>query len=223
LEDGVDLNTFILNRKLPIFRFILMPDRSQLWFEPLIWMDFRLAVIFTVLMPLILLIWAFAQKTAVLQTLLIIYWRVASLLAITVYLGIAALPMTFVASLVAQVMIPLSLWFWADLNEEIADLPDRPLKLGFLAWRWAVSLYSTLSALAIVPFVSCAFGSAKADSCQAWFQPSWLYYQFFHANSKPEFLGFLGILGLAIYTLYLGYFLIVRLGKQGRSAMAGDE
>jgi hypothetical protein len=120
-------------------------------------------------------------------------------------------------------MIPLSLWFWADLNEEIADLPDRPLKLGFLAWRWAVSLYSTLSALAIVPFVSCAFGSAKADSCQAWFQPSWLYYQFFHANSKPEFLGFLGILGVGIYTLYLGYFLIVRLGKQGRSAMAGDE
>jgi Protein of unknown function (DUF3177) len=200
-----------------------MPDRSQLWFEPLIWMDFRLAVIFTVLMPLILLIWAFAQKIDVLQTLLIIYWRVASLLAITVYLGIAALPITFVASLVAQILIPLSLWFWADLNEEIADLPDRPIKLGFVAWRWAVTFYSTLSAIAIVPFITCAFGNAKADSCQAWFQPSWLYYQFFHANSKPEFLGFLGVVGLVIYTLCLGYFLIVRLGKQGRSALAGDE
>lgn len=200
-----------------------MPNQEQLWFQPLIWMDFRLAVIFTVLIPLILLLWAFAQKTVAIQSLLVIYWRVASLLAISVYLGIGASPLTFVASLVAQTLIPLSLWFWADLNEEIADLPERPLKLGFLAWRWATTLYSTLSAIAIIPFLSCAFNGAKTDYCQAWFQPSWLYYQFFHANSKPEFLSALGILGLIIYTLYLVYFLVVRLGKQGRSALAGDE
>ena len=200
-----------------------MPNQTQLWFQPLIWMDFRLAVIFTVLIPLILLLWAFAQKTAVIQHLLTIYWRVASLLVITVYLQIGGLPISFITSLVAQTLIPLSLWFWADLNEEIADLPDRPLKLGFTAWRWATTLYSTLSAIAIVPFLSCAFGSAKTDECQAWFQPSWLYYQFFHANSKPEFLSLLAILGLAIYTLSFGYFLVVRLGKQGRSAMVGDE
>jgi Protein of unknown function (DUF3177) len=200
-----------------------MPTQAQLWFQPLIWMDFRLAVIFTVLIPLILLVWAFAQKTAVLQSFLIIYWRVASLLAICVYLQIGSSPLSFVVSLVAQLLIPLSLWFWADLNEEITDLPDRPLKLGFLAWRWATTVYTTLSAIAIVPFLSCAFNGAKADSCQAWFQPAWLYYQFFHANSKPEFLSFLGVLGLIIYSLYLVYFLVVRLGKQGRSAMVGDE
>jgi hypothetical protein len=200
-----------------------MPNQEQLWFQPLIWMDFRLAVIFTVLIPLILLLWAFAQKTVAIQSLLVIYWRVASLLAISVYLGIGASPLTFVASVVAQTLIPISLWFWADLNEEIADLPDRPLKLGFLAWRWATTLYSTLSAIAIVPFLSCAFNGAKTDYCQAWFQPSWLYYQFFHANSKPEFLSALGTLGLIIYALYLVYFLVVRLGKQGRSALAGDE
>ena len=200
-----------------------MPNQSQVWFQPLVWMDFRLAVIFTVLLPLILILWAFAQKTAVLQSLLIIYWRVSSLLAITVYLQIGGLPISFITSLVGQSLIPLSLWFWADLNEEIADLPDSPLKLGFLSWRWATTVYSTLSAIALVPFLSCAFGTAKTDSCQAWFQPSWLYYQFFHANSKPEFLSFLGILGLVFYTLSLVYFLTVRLGKQGRSAMAGDE
>jgi Protein of unknown function (DUF3177) len=200
-----------------------MPNQTELWFQPLIWMDFRLAVIFTVLIPLILLLWAFAQKTVVIQHLLTIYWRVASLLVITVYLQIGGLPISFITSLVAQTLIPLSLWFWADLNEEIADLPDSPLKLGFTAWRWATTLYSTLSAIAIVPFLSCAFGSAKTDECQAWFQPSWLYYQFFHANSKPEFLSLLAILGLGIYTLSFGYFLVVRLGKQGRSAMVGDE
>jgi Protein of unknown function (DUF3177) len=200
-----------------------MPNQSQLWFEPLIWMDFRVAVIFTVLIPLILLLWAFAQKTTAIQGLLTIYWRVSSLLAISVYLAIGSMPISFAAAFVAQALIPLSLWFWADLNDEITDLPDRPLKLGFLAWRWATTVYSSLGAIATIPFLSCAFGTAKTDYCQAWFKPSWLYYQIFHANSNPGFLSFLGILGLVSYTLYLVYFLVVRLGKQGRSAMAGDE
>ncbi len=200
-----------------------MPNQSQLWFEPLIWMDFRLAVIFTVLIPLMLLLWAFAQKTAAIQSLLIIYWRVASLLAISVYLAIGSMPISFIAAFVGLALIPLSLWFWADLNEEITDLSPRPLKLGFLAWRWATTLYCILGAIVTIPFLSCAFGNAKTDYCQVWFQPSWLYYQFFHANSKPEFLSLLGSLGLIIYTLYLVYFLVVRLGKQGRSAMEGDE
>lgn len=200
-----------------------MPNQSQLWFEPLIWMDFRVALIFTVLIPLILLLWSFAQKTTAVQNLLTIYWRVSSLLAISVYLAIGSMPISFGAAFVAQALIPLSLWFWADLNDEIADLPDRPLKLGFLAWRWATTLYSTLGAIATIPFLSCAFSGAKTDYCQAWFKPSWLYYQIFHANSNPGFLSFLGILGLISYTLYLVYFLVVRVGKQGRSAMAGDE
>lgn len=195
---------------------------TQLWFQPLIWMDFRLAVIFTVLAPLILLIWAFSQKTETLQNLLIIYWRVSSLLAIAVYLAIGSSPMSFLAGFFAQLLIAISLWFWADINEEITDLPSSSLKLAFNSWRWATTFYSILGAIGTIPFLSCAFDGAKSDYCQAWFQPSWLYYQFFHANSKPEFLGFLGILGLVIYSLYLGYFLIVRLAKQGRSAMIGE-
>jgi hypothetical protein len=198
-----------------------MSSQAQ-WFQPLIWMDFRLAVIFTVLVPLILLLWAFSQKVEVIQSQLIIYWRVSSLLAIAVYLAIGSSPISFIAGFAAQLLIPISLWFWADLNEEIADLPPRSLKLAFTSWRWATTFYSILGAICSIPFLSCAFGSTKSDYCQAWFEPSWLYYQFFHANSKPEFLSFLGIVGLVIYSLYLGYFLIVRLAKQGRSAMVGE-
>jgi Protein of unknown function (DUF3177) len=200
-----------------------MPNQTELWFQPLIWMDFRLAVIFTVLIPLILLLWAFAQKTVVIQHLLTIYWRVSSLLAIVVYLQIGSSAISFVVSFIGQCLVAISLWFWADINEEIGDLPPSPLKLGFLGWRWATTIYCTLSALALVPFLSCSFGGATSDYCQAWFQPAWLYYQFFHANSKPAFLSLLGFVGLIIYALSLGYFLIVRLGKQGRSAMVGDE
>lgn len=200
-----------------------MPSQAQLWYQPLIWMDFRLAVIFTVLVPLILLLWAFAQKTEVIQNILIIYWRVASLLAISVYLQIGSLPISFITGFVAQVSIPISLWFWADLNEEITDLPPHPLTLAFTSWRWATTLYCTLGALFALPFLPCALGTAKTAECQAWFEPSWLYYQFFHANTNPSFLGLIGTLGLIIYTLYLVYFLVIRLSKQGRSAIVGDE
>jgi Protein of unknown function (DUF3177) len=195
---------------------------TQLWFQPLIWMDFRLAVIFTVLMPLILLLWAFAQKAEAIQSLLIIYWRVASLLAISVYLAIGSLSISFVASFLALVLIPISLWFWVDLNDEIIDLPPRSIKLAFTSWRWATTVYSIVAAIGTIPFLSCVMGNAKTDYCQAWFQPSWLYYEFFHGNSKPEFLGGLGIIGLIIYSLYLLYFLVVRFGKQGRSAMVEE-
>ena len=116
-----------------------MPNQAQLWFQPFIWMDFWLAVIFTVLIPLILLLWAAVQKTLPIQNLLVIYWRVASLLGISVYLEIGSIPISFLTAFVAQASIPVCLWFWADLNEEIDDLPSRPLKLGFAAWRWATS------------------------------------------------------------------------------------
>ena len=50
--------------------------------RPLVWMDYRLAILFTVIAPLILLVWSFIQKKEAMQRLLIIYWRVASLLMI---------------------------------------------------------------------------------------------------------------------------------------------
>jgi Protein of unknown function (DUF3177) len=198
-----------------------MPDQPQLWFQPLIWTDSRLALIFTFIVPLVLLLWALAQRTEAIQTSLLIYWRVASLLLITLYLSIASSPISFVTGFLARLLIPLSLWFWIDLNEEIGDLSPRPLKFAYSAWRWAVSIYSLVSAIGLIPFMSCSInaGAVKTPYCQAWFQPPWLYREFVHANSKPEFLGFIGVVALMIYALYLIYFLVVRLGKQGRSAM----
>jgi len=62
-------------------------------------------------------------KAEAIQRLLTIYWRVSSLLAITIYLLIAALPVGFISGLMARILIPISLWFWVDLNEEIEDQP----------------------------------------------------------------------------------------------------
>ncbi len=193
------------------------------WFKPLVWMDYRLAVLFTVIMPLILLIWAFAQKSEAIQRLLIIYWRVASLLAITIYLMIDAIPIGFVSGLIARILIPISLWFWADINEEINDLPQRELKLALTSWRWGITVYSLLGAVLEIPFLSCSVSSKQAvlenPFCRVWLDAPWGYKQIFHANTGEAFLGFLGIVGLIIYVASLSYFVIFRLGKQGRSAI----
>jgi hypothetical protein len=193
---------------------------NEVWFRSLVWMDYRLAVIFTVILPLILLLWAVVQKADAMQRLLTIYWRVSSLLAITVYLMIGGNPISFVSGPLARILIPISLWFWIDLNDEIEEQPVGPLKLVFTAWRWAISVYCILGVIASVPFLSCAFSRSTFDSayCQVWLEPPLMFKEYFHANSTPQFLGFCGIVGLIFYVLCLSYFILVKLGKQGRSA-----
>ncbi len=193
---------------------------KEVWFRGLVWMDYRLGVLFTVIIPLILLIWAFVQKAEAIQRLLTIYWRVSSLLAITVYLMIGGFGVSFISGLMARILIPISLWFWLDLNDEIEYQQSGILKLIFTSWRWAISVYCALGVLAVLPFLGCAF-SANAFAtpyCHVWAEAPLLFKEYFHPNSKPGFLGFLGIVGLIIYVLCLSYFVLIKLGKQGRSA-----
>ena len=89
-------------------------------------------------------------------------------------------------------------------------------------WRWAITVYNGVGALAFLPFVRCAFLNSTSlvedQSCRIWLDPPWMYKEIFHPNWTPGFLGFLGLTGLVIYLLYFAYFIVVRLGKQGRSA-----
>ncbi|MEH2420781.1 MAG: DUF3177 family protein [Nostoc sp.] len=190
------------------------------WFRPFVWIDYRLAVLFLVIIPLILLIWAFVQKAESIQRLLSIYWRVSSLVAITIYLMIAQYPVSFISGLTARILIPISLWFWVDLNDEIEYQTSGSLKFIFTSWRWATTVYCILGTLAFIPFLGCAFSGnmLKTPNCRVWFEAPLLFKEYFHANSKAEFLGFLGIISLVIYVLYLSYFVLIKLGKQGRSA-----
>lgn len=203
---------------------VAMPTPS--WLQPLVWTDYRLAVVLTVLVPIALLIWALVQRAEAIQRLLLIYWRVASLLAITVYLLIGALSVGFLSGWFARILIPLSLWFWVDLNEEISEQPSSPLKLGFTSWRWAVSIYSLAGAIVQIPALRCALMKSQDlvndPFCRTWLEAPWGFQQVFHSTTRPFFLGFLGLLALGIYTLFFGYFVLFRLGKQGRSATTGQ-
>jgi hypothetical protein len=193
------------------------------WLPTVVWTDYRLAVLFAVLLPLVLLFWAFIRQADTITRLMVIYWRVASLLGITVYLLIGALPIGFLSGWLARILIVIGLWFWVDLNDEIRDLPNTPLKLTLSAWRWALSLYCVLGVAWQLPLLRCAFISheqLKADAvCSLWLQPPWGFREIFHATTKPWFLGTLGLIGLVIYGLYLAYFIFFRLSKCKRSAL----
>jgi hypothetical protein len=196
--------------------------QSPPWLPAVVWTDYRLAVLFVVVAPLALLIWAFVQKNETVQHLMVIYWRVASLLLITVYLFVGAMPYGFLAGWFARLLIPICLWFWIDLNEEIVEQRPTSLKTTFTAWRWAVSAYCVVGAIAQVPTLQCALLESKAmidqPFCRVWLDAPWMFREFFNPNVKPYTLGFLASLGLGFYVLCLSYFLFFRLGKQGRSA-----
>lgn len=190
-------------------------------FRQLAWMDYRLAVIFTVIAPIVLLIWSFVAKVESMQRLLGIYWKVASLLMVTVYLLIPSWSIGYLTGLLSRILIPISLWFWIDLNEEIRDQPANKLKLAFTSWRWAMTAYCTVGALVNLPFVGCAFSAATRQGayCQVWLEAPLRYQQIFHGNSSAGFLGFLGVVGLIVYGVYLFSFAVFRLSRQGRIAI----
>ncbi|MDJ1169168.1 DUF3177 family protein [Roseofilum sp. BLCC_M154] len=195
------------------------------WMRSLIWMDYRLVALVGIGIPLVLLIWSLVKQSVPLIRLMLIYWRVASLLIISLYLMIGGAPIGFVSSLSARILIPISLWFWIDLNEEIEDMPpSRALKLAFTAWRWAVTVFMGVGAIAQLPSLQCAFSPTKDliqnDFCRLWLEAPWAYKQLFHNATSERFLGFIGILGLLIYVTYLSYFVLIRLGKQGRTAVS---
>ena len=190
--------------------------------RPLVWMDYRLGLLIAVIIPLVLLIWALFKKQEAMQRLLIIYWRVASLLMITVYLLIPEWKIGFFSGFAARILIAIALWFWVDLNEEIRDIPSSLLKLVFNSWRWAMTTYCVLGAIAKAIFLPCGVvaGKVQTDFCQVWIEAPLAYRNFFHTKEGNEgFLGFLGAVGLTIYLIYLAYFVCIRLGKQGRSAL----
>jgi len=207
---------------LTLLHILAATEPADMWaLEKFVWADYRVAVLFTVFLPLILTIWAFVEKNESIQRLLTIYWRVASLLMITVYLMIGGLTFSFITALMARVLIPLSLWFWEDLNEEIREQPNSVLRFAFVAWRWAVSVYSLAGAVFVALFLPCAFSQVRfaTAGCQTWLQPPLLYKEILHGGYTNGFLAFFGIVGLIIYLLVLGYFVVVRLGRQGRSAI----
>jgi len=185
----------------------------------LVWLDYRLALLFLVFIPFGLLVWALRSDSEAIKRSLLLYWRVASLVLITIYLAIGSLGVSYISGILAAILIVLALWFWQDLNEDI-EASRKSLTPIYLGWRWATTVYCSLSAVFRLLFANCAFMSAEqlSDICKIWFEPPLSFSTTFHNGVPVENLAFAGAVGGIVYILYLFVFLAFSLPKTGRIA-----
>jgi hypothetical protein len=202
-----------------------VPDPSL--YRTLVWLDYRLAAVFTLGLPLVLLVWAALRQERALQRLLAIYWKVASLLLIAVLLLTDNRPLGYLLALLAHLAVVVCLWFWVDLNEELADLPPwRPLPFTVRAWRWGLSAFGLLGAGLSALSLSCSGGGVNRLLCRAWLEvPDDLHGGFarvfgflFGGAWTAGIAAFVGYVALVGYGVGLMQWLLVRLPRQGRVA-----
>lgn len=196
-------------------------------YRSLVWLDVRLGVLFAVALPLVLLLWAQLRREGAVLRLLGLYWKVASLLLIALLLLTDRRPVGYGLLVVAPLLIVAALWFWVDLNEELADLPPwRPLPLTVRIWRWSLTLLSLVSAGFATTALACLGGAGRLPSCPLWLEaPAVLHggvarvFGFiFGGQWTPAVAAFLGYVALAAYAVGLLQWLLVRLPRQGRIA-----
>ncbi len=158
--------------------------------------------------------------------LLSIYWKIASLMGISMLLLINQRPIGYLTFFISPFLMVASVWFWVDLNEELADLPPwRPLPFTVRVWRWALSAFGLIIASLTFSSLSC-IQSIEGGKCEAWMEvPRVLHlttktiFEFMLGGDWNEALAsFLGYLSLIIYIIGLLQWLLIRLPKNGRVA-----
>ncbi len=199
---------------------------AELPYRSLVWLTYRLGATFAVGLPLVLLIWATLRKEASMVRLLIIYWKISSLLAISILLLTDQKPIGFITIFISPLLMITSVWFWVDLNEELADLPPwRPLPLTVRLWRWALSSFGVLSLAISSVTLPCLKGLA-GDNCQAWIEAPMKLHIFverifnflFGGQWTESVAAFIGYVALIAYIVGLIQWLLLRFPRQGRIA-----
>ncbi|MEM7737096.1 MAG: DUF3177 family protein [Deinococcota bacterium] len=159
-------------------------------------LDFVLAVLLTVLMPLGLLVIAWQKPR--LQQRLIGYWRVSALLMVSLYLLIAQTPLGFVTGILARVLIPLRL----VLPLEPSHVDSRVYRV-FNVWRSITCGYCVVGVLWTLPLVHCLVWQSAV--CRAWYVPATSFRQLIHPTVAPHLLGWVGGIGVVIYCIAFGW------------------
>ena len=204
------------------------PSVNELSYRALVWLTYRLAATFAVGLPLVLLVWSAWRRDAMVLRLLGLYWKVASLMGISVLLLVDARPLGYLTAVVAPVLMVVSVWFWVDLNEELADQPAwKALPLTVRLWRWALSGFGVISVAMTTTGLSCLQGGQTA-SCLAWLEaPQGLHglaatvFDFIFGGQWTEaFAAFVGDVAFVAYLAGLLQWLLIRLPRYGR--VAGD-
>ncbi len=135
-------------------------------------------------------------------------------------------PIGYLIAFIAPILMVCSVWFWADLNEELADLPPwKPLPLTMRIWRWTLTGFGLMATLTSSISLSCIKASSMPN-CIAWIHgPQGLHkliakiFSFLFGGSWTEpVAAFIGYMALIAYIVGFLQWLLVRLPKQGRIA-----
>jgi hypothetical protein len=196
-------------------------------YRSLVWLDVRLGVVFAIGVPLVLLVWATVRREGAMVRLLGIYWKVASLLLIALLLLTDGRPLGYLLLVLAPLLVVAALWFWVDLNEELADLPPwRALPLTLRIWRWSLTLLSLAGAALALTALPCLAGGAERAACRVWLEApagvngvvGKVFAFVFGGSWTPGVAAFVGYAGLLAYVVGLLQWLLMRLPRQGRVA-----
>ncbi|BEV35625.1 DUF3177 family protein [Synechococcus sp. M16CYN] len=158
--------------------------------------------------------------------LLTLYWKVASLMGISLLLLVDQRPLGYVTATIAPLLMVTSVWFWVDLNEELADQPNwKALPLTVRVWRWALSGFSLISIAMTTTGLSC-MQTNQSPNCLIWLEApkginilaAKVFNFVFGGQWTEAFAAFLGYAALVAYTVGLLQWLLIRLPRYGRVA-----
>jgi len=174
-------------------------DSYQDWVQA----DFVVAVLLTVLIPLLLLF--FSLKHSPLLGRLLAYWRVSALLAITVYLLMAEISLGLLTGVIARVLIPPVLWMGDGLMQSTKPLPQTNTSIyrGFVVWRVLLTLYCIVGVIFTLPLLSCGLTGNITATCAAWYVPPQMFGALLHDPKNWETLGEIAMITLLLYGMYL--------------------
>ncbi len=199
---------------------------TELQFQILVWLSYRLAATFAFGVPLLLLIWSKTAKEAPIERLLSIYWKVSTLYGISILFLSSERQIGYLISFIAPILMICSIWFWIDINEEIEEMPFyNSISLTTKIWRWSLSLWGALHVGLHMISLQC-INSIYSRYCNIWTELPLNSYITIRAivkfilggNWTAGTASFLGYLALIFYLLGLLQWFILQLPKNGRIA-----
>lgn len=164
-----------------------MKDQRSTWLPILVRADFVIAVLLTVIAPLVLLFRALQRREQRSIAVLLSYWRASSLLMIAVYLLIGERRVAFVCGIGARLLIP-----WVVLRAHVHD------RL-FMRWRRIVSAYCLFGAALTLPMLRHAIRSTSTPLSRAYIASAQQYGDRLHPRVDRDRLGRIGEWGLRAF------------------------
>lgn len=173
-------------------------DSYQDWVQ----LDFVLAVLLTVIAPLILLFSSFGYQSLIARMLA--YWRVSALLAITVYLLMAEISLGLITGVMARILIPPVLWLGDGLIQSThLHRNSTVVYKAFSAWRIALTLYCIAGVIFTFPLLTCGLSGQVSAKCASWYVPPQKFGTLLHEPEDWQKFGEVALFALLIYAFYL--------------------